>query len=330
MENRILIEALENLNKILEPEDNGKWYDINTSGENWVVNILGKRFLCVVKNIVTTSNFGSLCKELTSLKNYPVILVARYIYPRLMRELMHRGINSMDVVGNCEIKAGTFIIHVEGKRRSNKLFMAVGGKSRLFQETGLKIIFQLLTDPYKVNFTYRDIQELVGVSLGSVYIIMNELEEKGFILKTDERKVLKNKIELLERWSVAFNDVLKPKLFVKRMTFRDSTSKSNWFNLPFPPGVLWGGEPAANMRDGYLYPDCFTIYGGSTGVLVKAGLRVDEDGEIFVYNKFWKKIDLDTTVPAILIYADLMGSGNSRNIEAAQRILEHELQYLQS
>lgn len=65
-------------------------------------------------------------------------------------------------------------------------------------------------------------------------------------------------------------------------------------------------------------------------VLVKAGLRVDEDGEIFVYNKFWKKIDLDTTVPAILIYADLMGSGNSRNIEAAQRILEHELQYLQS
>ena len=41
-------------------------------------------------------------------------------------------------------------------------------------------------------------------------------------------------------------------------------------------------------------------------------------------------IDLDTTVPAILIYADLMGSGNSRNIEAAQRILEHELQYLQS
>ena len=268
MENRILIEALENLNKILEPEDNGKWYDINTSGENWVVNILGKRFLCVVKNIVTTSNFGSLCKELTSLKNYPVILVARYIYPRLMRELMHRGINSMDVVGNCEIKAGTFIIHVEGKRRSNKLFMAVGGKSRLFQETGLKIIFQLLTDPYKVNFTYRDIQELVGVSLGSVYIIMNELEEKG--------------------------------------------------------------EPAANMRDGYLYPDCFTIYGGSTGVLVKAGLRVDEDGEIFVYNKFWKKIDLDTTVPAILIYADLMGSGNSRNIEAAQRILEHELQYLQS
>ncbi|WP_349861766.1 type IV toxin-antitoxin system AbiEi family antitoxin [Bacteroides cellulosilyticus] len=29
------------------------------------------------------------------------------------------------------------------------------------------------------------------------------------------------------------------------------------------------------------------------------------------------------------MYADLMGSGNSRNIEAAQRIYNNELQYLQ-
>ena len=33
----------------------------------------------------------------------------------------------------------------------------------------------------------------------------------------------------------------------------------------------------------------------------------------------------DRTVPAILIYADLMGSGNSRCLEAAQRILRNEL-----
>ena len=41
--------------------------------------------------------------------------------------------------------------------------------------------------------------------------------------------------------------------------------------------------------------------------------------------KFWNWETDNRTVPAILIYADLMGSGNSRCLEAAQRILRNEL-----
>lgn len=329
MEQKVMMEALDSLGEILGMKEVGNvdWnYD---SRLDCVVDILGRRFSCLIKNIVTTSNFGTLREQLKFQGAYPIILVARYIYPRLMRELIHTGINSMDVLGNCEIRAGNLIIHVEGKRPSNKVFMVASGKSRLYQETGLKLIFQLLIDPDRINLTYRNMQESVGVSLGSVNIIMNELEKKGFILKIDGRKFLKNKMELLERWSVSYNDVLKPKLLVNRMTFRDNASKENWKNLSLPPDASWGGEPAAHIHDGYLYPDRFTIYGGSIGGLVKAGLRVDENGEIFVYKKFWNIIDTNATVPTVLIYADLMGSGNSRNIEAAQKILDHELQYLQ-
>lgn len=56
------------------------------------------------------------------------------------------------------------------------------------------------------------------------------------------------------------------------------------------------------------------------GDWVKAGLRPDDEGEVFVYKKFWSSVEQSQVTPALLIYADLMGSGNSRNIEAAQRI----------
>jgi hypothetical protein len=42
-----------------------------------------------------------------------------------------------------------------------------------------------------------------------------------------------------------------------------------------------------------------------------------------VYQKFWKSYENEKVAPKILIYADLMGSGNSRCIEAAQRLIEN-------
>ena len=62
------------------------------------------------------------------------------------------------------------------------------------------------------------------------------------------------------------------------------------------------------------------------GHLMKTGMvKMDERGEVYIYQKFWKSENTSTIVPALLIYADLMGSGNSRCIEAAKRILDNEL-----
>ena len=92
-------------------------------------------------------------------------------------------------------------------------------------------------------------------------------------------------------------------------------------------GVSWGGEPAANLTDGYLQPGLFDIYTEIPAAhLVRTGVvKQDANGEIHLYNKFWNWETDNRTVPAILIYADLMGSGNSRCLEAAQRILRNEL-----
>ena len=52
------------------------------------------------------------------------------------------------------------------------------------------------------------------------------------------------------------------------------------------------------------------------------------NGEITAYEKFWKDEEATNVIPAILTYADLMDTANSRCIEAAQKIKEYELKYL--
>ena len=52
-------------------------------------------------------------------------------------------------------------------------------------------------------------------------------------------------------------------------------------------------------------------------------VKCQEKGRIKLYQKFWKDNTDEKTAPKILIYADLMGSGNSRCIEAAQRLIEN-------
>lgn len=299
---------------------------------DWELCIKGYEFLCEVKETITRSNFGSIQMKLKAWQekaNKPILLVARNIYPLLMDELARQGINSLDIAGNCRIKVGDLLLHIEGKKVSPKFQVISSNRSRLFQETGIKIIFRILLDPEWVNLPYRQMQLSTNVSLGSITVIMNELIESGYLLKTNKGKFLKNKQELLERWMIAYGEILKPKLLIRRMTFKDAELRKNWADLKLLSDTYWGGEPAAYLFDGYLYPESFTIYGGNLGDWIKVGLRPYDEGEIFIYQKFWSFVEQSQISPALLTYADLMGSGNSRNIEAAQRIYNNELQYLQ-
>lgn len=111
------------------------------------------------------------------------------------------------------------------------------------------------------------------------------------------------------------------------MAFRTEANRNEWKNIALPKGMSWGGEPAANLTDGYLQPGIFDIYTEIPAAhLIRTGVvKQDANGEIHLYNKFWNWETDNRTVPAILIYADLMGSGNSRCLEAAQRMLKNEL-----
>ena len=179
-----------------------------------------------------------------------------------------------------------------------------------------------MQDVDNVGKTFREIKEQCDVSLGTIKNVLDELEARKFVLTTKRKRILKDKRRLLDLWVENYHHVLKPKLLVKHFAFRDEQSKTQWDKIVLPEGICWGGECAAYQVNGYLTPQKFEIYTDvAWGNLMKTGAMRATEGEITMYQKFWK----GSTMPIILIYADLLGDGNSRSIEAANKILNDEL-----
>lgn len=296
-----------------------------------VVQIMNVDFLCEVKNTVTTATIGNIAsrlKVLATTEKQPVLLIAKYITPTVMDDLASNGINTLDCAGNCHIryeKGNKIIFHLTNKGEKNTLMTQKPYPA--FQEAGLKVIFYLLQDIVNVNKPYREAQIATGVSLGSIKNVFNVLVERNFILPANGKRILKNKSALFNLWVENYNQVLKPKLLLGKMSFRTNDQRINWTELKLPKGMYWGGEGGANKINDYLEPGAFDIYTDiPVANLLKTGrVMQNENGEIRIYQKFWKWETDNQLVPLILIYADLMGSGNSRCLEMAERLLDYGL-----
>lgn len=308
--------------------------DSNRNNHDALLTINNIQFVVEAKAAVRTSNQGFILSQLEEMKknsNWPIILIAEYISKKATHELKERGINYIDVGGNAFIKYKDLAIFVKGQKNTKK---DKTNQSRAFQETGLKIIFHLLNTPEHLQDSYRRIAEQVEVSIGSVSNVMAELEELNYLLKTKQRRAIKNTDELLERWVIEFNTVLRPRILRKRMRFIDKDQSKNWRDIDIHTKngvILWGGEPGGAIITENLRPEKFTVYTDLelSEVANKLGLIPSENGEVEILQKFWKNdVNYAQVAPALLVYADLMNSGFGRNIETAKQILKNELQHI--
>lgn len=334
MANNIIInQALDALRASLPMDDvisttavKGKY----AKGNDTLVKIMNVDFVCLVKENMTKATLNPTLATMQVMKNNKrqTLLITQYITPQMSMELAKRGINYLDCAGNCLVrytKAGNLIFQIsnQGRKKAEPQFKTYP----VFQDAGLKVVFYLLQNADNVKKPYREIKEQIGVSLGSVKNVLDELERRGFVCDTKNGRIIKDQKMLLDLWVSNYNEVLKPKLLVGTMAFRTEERRNEWKNIALPKGMSWGGEPAANLIDGYLQPGSFDIYTKLPAAhLMRTGaVKQDGNGEIHLYNKFWNWETDNRTVPTILAYADLMGSGNSRCLEAAQRILKNEL-----
>ncbi len=296
------------------------------------VQIMSVDFVCEIKNIVTTTGVVNLIRQLRVLaekEQCPVLLVAKYISAGVVEVLASNGINTLDCAGNCNIRyenGDGVIIHLNNK--GEKCVLGADNSYPAFREAGLRVIFYLLQDAINVNRSYREIHGATGVSLGAIKNVISALVDENFVIHVNGKRVLKNKNRLLNLWVENYNRVLKPKLLLAKMNFRSDEHRRTWYAMELPDGMYWGGEGGAYMVDRYLEPGAFEIY---TDILVanlfKTGfVGQSDDGVIKVYRKFWTFETDSNLAPLVLIYADLVGSGNSRCLEMANKILDDELQ----
>ncbi len=325
--NEFVCDAFLNLERILGDENISYSPSIDAMYD-YKVSIKGIDFLALVQNFVSNANFLHILNKLNNLKketSKPLLLLSNYISPKLSDKFIAEHINVLDASGNARIKTNMLIIHISGEKPLVP-YCKKETSNKAFNETGLKLIFYLLQDDKNVQKSYRELKEQTQLSLGAIKNVFDELKAQKFIITSKKGRFLKNKSQLIDLWQMNYNLRLKPKLLLKRYTFINKEDRSKWMNFSLPIGMYWGGESASYIVNGFLMAEVFDIYTNENSLpLLKLGkFKPDERGEIRVYQKFWIEDTQSNIVPNLIIYADLMGSGDSRCLEAAKKIYNDE------
>ena len=280
-------------------------------------------FAVEVKARVTHATVGIKQLDLFN-REEKTLLVTGYVTPPIANLLKELNIFFIDTAGNAYINEPPFYVFIKGNKP--QLTLEAEPRKRLFKPGGLRVVFVLLNNPEMINKPYRDIAKAAGVALGTIGWLIRDLKEMGFCIEIGKRnRKLMNLKNLFKRWIEAYPEQLRPKLIKERF----EAAKPNWWkeiNIK-EYGACWGGEVAAANLTGYLKPAKATIYTNEPiGELVlKNRLRKAEQGNVEILTLFWNfKYELADRdiVPPILVYADLMATGDHRNIKAAEIIYE--------
>lgn len=311
------LKKLTKLEKITIKEVNQKPYS-----HEMIIN--KTEFACIVVKQISKANYNLVVQQIADIRratDKPLILMTQYTSAEIIDKLYDENINVAESSGNCKISANSLHIMISGQKSSP----TKQTKGKAFNESGLKLIFYFLLNDENINKTYRQISVETGFSLGTIKNVIEELTNEQYVITTPKGRFLNNKMKLIDVWQTHYNQNLKPKLLLKELEFTNIENMKKWEDIPLPDGTCWGGEGGAYIADHYLTPKQFDIYTDEPTIklVMTNKMYFKEDGSIKVYKKFWKNNTDNRIAPQIILYADLMGSGNSRCIEAAQRLIKH-------
>jgi len=283
------------------------------------------RYHAEIKPAFTKAQRGLLLMHKEKL-DYPFLLITRYVDARMAEELRQVGMEFIDTAGNAFIDQPPLYIFVKGNKPPEIHMQA--RPRRAFNPSGLRIIYALLCDPGLPNKTYREIAAATDTALGTVAWVMRELRDLGFLLEMGGRRRLISKENLLDRWVTAYPERLRPKQTIGRYRGEYGWWERKKLN---PLLAQWGGEVAADRLTHYLKPETITIYARARQLdqlLMENRLRRDPTGDVEILEGFWNPAQMgpyEDLVHPILIYADLLATGNQRNVETARRIYEQHI-----
>lgn len=256
------------------------------------------------------------------------LLICQYIPKPIKEALKTNGINYLETAGNCFIQKDGLFFYINDRAVTA---MRQHKEGKLWKQAGLKFLFGILQQPELLNKPYRMIAEVTQVALGNIGPFIEELKDEGYIKNGVENHIpfllLENKELLRNKWVELFNAVLKPKLKLGKFRFIDNKMMQDWKDIP-ANGFWWGGETAGALWTNFLQPEIFTLYTNEpkTKIMQQLKLVPDPNGNVELMEKFWNPVfNFNNKVPALLAYAELITSLDSRNRETAQRLKENLL-----
>jgi hypothetical protein len=173
---------------------------------------------------------------------------------------------------------------------------------------------------------------MAGVAHGTVGWVMPDLQQLGYVHDLNGKRGTRRLFEperLLGQWTDAYARALRPRTLLGRYHV---PAMEGWKDWPLAEhGALWGGEPAAALLTDYLRPGELTLYAEKLPGLLAARQKFMKEpapGQaaiVEVRKRFWnfpgdpQHVNL---APPLLVYADLLATGDARCIDTAKMIYD--------
>lgn len=257
----------------------------------------------------------------------PTVLAAEYVTPPVADDLRAQGQPFADTVGNAWLPAP--LVFITGRKPATKPVPAAAGRADT--PAGLKVLFALLCDPALANAPHRAIAAAAGVALGGVPAVLQDLQQLGHLVVLGKRRRLDATRRVLDAWAQAYARRLRAKTLQGVYLTPGFDTWTTW--ALDPAEALWGGEPAASLLTNYLRPGVLTIYAQRLPTPLMARQRMTrahgQTERTLEWRKpFWGQLPAGPrpdAVPTVLVYADLLATGDGRCIETAHVLYEQYL-----
>ena len=314
---QILTKTLNHLNQQMTGMDRPAFQVKDTaSGKDHVVLMQNNvRSVACIQAWAPQQNFSALLQRLRAM--HAGLLLADFINPVMAEKLKQQAIHFVDKAGNMYLGSLGDGVFVKGNKNPRLLHQVQ--KGRVFNPTGIRLLYAFLNSPALLNASYRVIAKKVGVALGSIGPVMANLQHAGYLYDQAKQKKLINKKRLFERWVDAYLEKLRPKQFIGRY----QSTKPDWwkaFDVTHFE-AQWGGEIVIARQTPFMLPENTSVYmqmDDMDDFLQASQLQMDADGDVTLYRAFWLNKETGQNVNSMIVYADLLDSVDPANWEVAK------------
>jgi hypothetical protein len=297
----------------------------------------GTGYLVEVRRTVTPATMGAVVAQLrdhAAQTGWPTLLITDYVTPPVAEALRTREQQFVDAMGNAYLTGPGQYVYVTGRRPQERPVVTPGGGT--LTANGLKVLFALLCDRALAAAPQRTLAAAANVALGAVPAVLKDLQDACHVVTMRRQRGFRGTKRLLDDWAQGYARRLRPKtLQATYLTDRFDT----WRDWHLDPAeARWGGEPAAALLTNYLRPGVLTLYTDRLPprMMVEQHLKKEDrpgaQRYVEVRRPFWGTLDIEQprpdVVPPVLVYADLLATGDGRCLETAQMLYETHLAQL--
>jgi hypothetical protein len=262
----------------------------------------------------------------------PKLVLAPHIGRTLGRTLAEAGLSYVDRQGNCHLVLGRKLyVHDEGHSPPRRAALDRG-----IRAPGYEVLFAYLAEERLLDVTLRHVAQVAGVSRQAVVATRQRLLEEGSVVSTKAgtRWVSRRRTDALARWLHGYETSVRPALMLATYRTPDRSPLEVEARVaPLldreTPRWRWGGTAAGFRLAPHYRGPTTTVHVDAVPPGFRERIRAvpDPGGNLILLGAFgevnWKE-DTDTVHP-LLVYSEMMVSGDDRAREAAAMIMDQRI-----